>query len=179
MTAPDVTVREAEAGDGENLLPLWRDFTAHLSTYNERYAPKEGAEERWLSYFENQLLGSAYSVVLVAEDAGYDGAGAGEVDGTDDGAGEYLGVLEARIVGEHPIFRLGRHGQIYGLYVREDVRNRGVGRTLIEAAESWFGAEPREVEFYRIETVEGDDASGQALEELDLVPVSLTYEGSV
>jgi ribosomal protein S18 acetylase RimI-like enzyme len=157
----DVTVREATEADGEDLLPLWRGFAAHLSAFNARYAPKEGAEDRWLSYFENQLLDSKYSVVLLAE-------------GSD---GEYVGVLEARIVGEHPIFQLGRHGQIYGLYVREDVRNRGVGRALLEAAEDWFGEDPRGVEFYRIETVDGDEESAAALRGLDMEPVSHTFEG--
>lgn len=159
----ELTVREATIEEGEALLDLWHEFTAHLSEFNDRYGAKEGAEEHWLSYFENQLVDSKYSAVLLAENED----------------GEYVGVLEVRIVGEHPIFRLGRHGQIHGMFVRENARGEGVGRALLDTAESWLSEEPRGVEFYRIDAIEGDEEATAALRELELVPVKHTFEGRV
>lgn len=190
----DVTVREATSDDGQGLLPLWREFTAHLSAYSGRYAARETAGERWLAYFEDHLLDSASGVVLVAETGGGgdgDAAMGGGEEGAEDGDGEetgeandvgdrdgaYVGVLQARVVEEHPVFRLGRRGRIDGLFVREDARNRGVGRALLEAAEAWFVEEPRAADFYRIDVVEGDAETAAALRGLDLVPVSRTFEG--
>lgn len=159
----DITVREAAVDDGDALLDLWFEFTDHLSTFDDRYSAKENADEEWLSYFENQLVDSKYSTVLLAED----------------GDGAHVGVMEVRIVGEHPIFQLDRHGQIHGMFVREDARGEGVGRALLDAAESWLAEGPRDVDFYRVDAIEGDEEAAAALGELDLRPVKHTYEGRV
>lgn len=158
----DVTVREAKVEDGDEILDLWHEFTSHLSQFNERYRPRESADEHWLSYFENQLVDSKYSTVLLAR--------------SED---EYVGVLEIRVVGEHPIFQLGRHAEIHGMYVREHARGKGVGESLLEAAESWLDAEPRNIDFYRVDVVEGDEEAAAALQELGLDPVEHTFEGRV
>jgi GNAT superfamily N-acetyltransferase len=116
-----------------------------------------------LSYFEDQLVDSKYSTVLLAEN--------------DDG--EHVGVLEIRVVGEHPIFQLGRHAEIHGLYVREHARGEGVGEALLDKAEDWMRDDPRGVDFYRVDVVEGDEESEGALRELGLEPVKETFEGEV
>lgn len=157
-----VTVREATAEDGEQILDLWYGFTDHLSEFNDRYEAREGADEHWLAYFQNQLVDSKYSTVLLAED--------------DD---EHVGVLEVRIVGDHPIFQLGRHAEIHGLFVREEHRGEGVGKALVDAAEAWMSEDPRNVDFYRVDAIEGDDEGQVALEELGLESVKHTYEGRV
>ncbi|PSQ03620.1 N-acetyltransferase [Halobacteriales archaeon QS_6_71_20] len=159
----EITVREATLEEGDALLDLWHEFTSHLSGFNDRYSAKAGADDHWLSYFENQLVDSKYSVVLLAED----------------GDGDYVGVMEVRIVGEHPIFQLDRHGQIHGMYVRERAREAGVGRALLEAAEDWLDEPPREVDFYRIDAIEGDEEATAALRELGLSPVKHAFEGRI
>ncbi|MDY6764825.1 MAG: GNAT family N-acetyltransferase, partial [Halobacteria archaeon] len=110
-------IRHATLDDGEDLLNLWHGFTDHLSEYDERYKHKESADERWLDYFSNQLVDSKYGTVIVAE-----------------GNGKILGVLEARVMGNHPIFRLKNHGKITGHYVREGYRRQGIGSAMIEEA---------------------------------------------
>lgn len=158
----DVDIRHATADDGEALLDLWHGFTAHLSEYDERYRHRESANERWLQYFENQLVDAKYGTVVVAD--------AGE---------ELVGVLEARVMGGHPIFRLEDHGYINGHFVREDYRDRGIGARLVEAAVEWFGAEPRAVDFCRVDVLHGDDEIAAAYEELGFSPVEHVYERSV
>ena len=155
--------REATTDDGEELLELWFEFTDHLSTFDDRYRAKEDAAEEWLSYFEHQLVDSKYSTVLLAEND----------------AGVAVGVLEARVVGEHPIFQLERHGQIHGMYVREGMRESGVGRQLLNGATDWLQDRPRSVSFYRIDVGSGDDAAAKALEEMGNSPVKQTFESTV
>lgn len=157
-------IRHAVSDDGEDLLELWHGFTDHLSQYDERYRHKEDADERWLRYFENQLINSKYGIVIVAEDE--------ETD-------ELVGALEARVMGNHPIFRLENHGYINGHYVEEDYRNEGIGKALLDQAHDWFAGPPHEVDFYRIDVMEGDDEAAELYKKLGFEPVEHVYERSV
>lgn len=155
----DATVRHAEAEDGDEILDLWHGFTDHLSEFDDRYQHKDTADDRWLSYFENQLVDSKYGTVIVAEG--------------DDGL---VGVAEARVMGSHPVFRLKDHGYINGHYVIESHRGRGIGQALLESAEEWFANSPREVDFYRVNIIEGDAEAGDRYEALEFDPVEHVYE---
>ncbi|WP_281195657.1 GNAT family N-acetyltransferase [Halorubrum sp. F4] len=156
-------VRHATSEDAEELIELWHGFTDHLSEYDDRYRHKENADERWIRYFENQLVDSKYGTVVVAEA---------------ESSGELIGVLEARVMGDHPIFRLQDHGYINGHYVEPDHRGQGVGKALLEAAEEWFAGPPHEVEFFRIDVLEGDDEAAALYDELGFEPVEHVYETS-
>ncbi|ADJ16485.1 GNAT family N-acetyltransferase [Halalkalicoccus jeotgali] len=157
-------LRHSTAEDGEEILELWHGFTEHLSKYDDRYQHKEDADDRWLRYFENQLVDSKYGTVIVAED---------------EETGELIGVLEARVMGDHPIFRLKDHGYINGHYVREDHWNNGVGTALIEEAHEWFADSPRDIDFYRIDVVDGDEKAEEVYESLGFDPVEHVYERSI
>jgi ribosomal protein S18 acetylase RimI-like enzyme len=158
----DVEIRRATTEDGPSLLDLWHGFTDHLSKYDERYRHKADADDRWLRYFENQLVDSKYGAVFVAE--------------TDD---DIVGVIEARLTGDHPIFRLSDHGYINGHYVVEEYRDRGVGDDLIEAAVEWFGESDRDVTFCRVDVIEGDDHAQEAYKQMGFSPVEHVYERQV
>lgn len=155
----DVEIRHAEAGDGEAILALWHGFTAHLSEFDERYQHRGTADERWLSYFENQLVGAKYGTVIVA-----------------DAGDELVGVLEARVTGGHPIFRLADHGVINGYFIREEYRERGIGRRLLEEAIDWFRSRDRELSFCRVDVLDGDETSAADYAELGFSPVEHVYE---
>ena len=155
----DVEIRHADVEDGEALLDLWHEFTARLAAYDERYRHREEANERWLSYFENQLVDAKYGTVVVAE-----------------ADGELVGVLEARVTGGHPIFRLADHGSINGYYIREEYRERGIGRRLIEEAIDWFRGRDRELSFCRVDVLDGDETSAADYAELGFSPVEHVYE---
>ncbi|WP_121823145.1 GNAT family N-acetyltransferase [Halostella salina] len=156
-------VRHATSEDGEDLIELWHGFTDHLSEYDDRYQHKDEADSRWLSYFENQLVDSKYGTVVVAEE---------------EGTGDLVGVLEARVMGDHPIFRLEDHGYINGHYVRESHRGEGVGRALLEKADDWFSGPPHEVDFYRIDVIDGDEEAAALYDDLGFEPVEHVYEKS-
>lgn len=158
----DIEIRHAAVEDGEALLDLWHGFTANLAEFDERYRHRKTADERWLQYFENQLVDSKYGTVVVA-----------------DTGNELVGVLEARVMGDHPIFRLPDHGYINGHYVRASYRDAGVGSRLVEAALAWFGTEPRAVEFCRVDVLEGDDVGAETYRDLGFDPVEHVYERPV
>ncbi|SFR63898.1 GNAT family N-acetyltransferase [Halogeometricum limi] len=158
----DIEIRRATTDDGPALLDLWHGFTEHLSQYDERYQHKEDADDRWLQYFENQLVDSKYGAVFVAE--------------ADD---DIVGVIEARLTGDHPIFRLSDHGYINGHYVVEEHRDEGVGDRLVEAAVDWFGESDRDITFCRVDVIEGDDHAQAAYERMGFSPVEHVYERQV
>lgn len=154
-----VDIRHATGDDGEDLLSLWHGFTDRLSQFDERYLHKDDADERWLQYFENQLVDSKYGTVLVA-----------------DTGDELVGVLEARITGDHPIFRISDHGYINGHYVKSDYRGEGIGEALVDAAVEWFSAADRDVDFCRIDVLDGDDSTRALYEDMGFEPAEHTYE---
>lgn len=155
----DYNIRHATVDDGDKLLRLWHGFTDHLAGFDDRYGHNESADDRWLSYFENQLIDSKYGTVIVAE---HDG--------------DLVGILEARITGNHPIFRLENHGHVYGHYVDDQVRGEGIGKALLEAAEKWFSDSTRGVDFYRVNVLEGDEKVSELYESYGLSTVEHTFE---
>jgi len=155
----DVEIRQAKMEDSDALLGLWHGFTDYLSQFDERYGHKDDADDRWLQYFENQLLNSKYGTVFVAEhDA------------------ELVGVLEVRVVGDHPIFRLKDHGYINGHFVRETHRKSGIGEQLVEAAADWLREHPRGIEFCRVDVMDGDEMASAVYEDIEFAPIERVYE---
>jgi GNAT superfamily N-acetyltransferase len=155
----EAKIRQAEKEDGDELIELWHGFTEYLSTYDDRYQHKDDADERWLQYFENQLLDSKYGTVFVAE-----------LDG------DLVGVLEVRVVGDHPIFRLKDHGYINGHFVLDDYRGSGIGQQLLQAAADWLREHPRGIEFCRVDVIEGDEKGMSIYDELGFNPIEHVYE---
>lgn len=158
----EFALRHAVPDDGEDLLELWHGFTDYLSDFDARYMHQDSADDRWLTYFENQLVDAKYGTVIVAEH--------------DDGL---IGVLEARVRGNHPIFRLENHGFIHGHYVRDGYRGHGVGRALLDAAHEWFAEPPREVGFYRVRVMPDDDRVANHYRAVGFEPVEHIYEKQI
>lgn len=156
-------IRQATLDDGEELLELWHGFTDHLSKHDDRYEHKENADDRWLQYFENQLIDSKYGTVIVAEDEASD---------------ELVGVLEARIMGNHPIFRLQDHGYINGHFVAQEHRDSGVGSALLDEVHDWFTESSKDIDFYRVDVIHGDEYSETFYETNGFEPVEHVFERS-
>lgn len=126
-----VTVRHARPEDADQIVDLWRGFVDFLSPQDDRYEAREGAYEKWRDYFLNRMVDSEHATVLVAEDEG-----------------ELVGVVEARVTGGHPVFKVSRHGRLFGHFVKEGHRGKGVGQMLITGAEAWF--EDKDLPYYRV-----------------------------
>jgi ribosomal protein S18 acetylase RimI-like enzyme len=158
----DYEIRHAAEPDGPELLEIWHGFTDYLSEYDEKYRHRENADERWLNYFEDQLVNSKYGTVVVA-----------------DGGDELLGALEARVEGNHPIFRLENHGFIHGHYVWPAYRGQGIGTAMVDAAEAWFAEEPRAVSFYRVRVMPDDDEVAAIYRNAGFEAVEHIYEKTI
>jgi ribosomal protein S18 acetylase RimI-like enzyme len=155
-TTVDATVRTATEDDAEAIMSLWNGYAETLADYDERFTIEDGGREKWQSYFTNSLVESSRGDILLAE-----------VDG------EIVGALEARIIGGHPVFNFGKHGQVYGHYVDESMRGRGVGRALLEAAEEWF--QEREMPFWRVDVLHGIEEEA-LYDSVGMRPMEVTYE---
>ncbi|MDX1612514.1 MAG: GNAT family N-acetyltransferase [Candidatus Thermoplasmatota archaeon] len=128
----DVTIRRARAEDADEIVDLWKGFVSFLSPEDPRYDARPGAYDKWREYFLKRMVDSAHAALFVAEDS-------------QDGL---VGVIECRIMGGHPVFKVSKHGQLFGHFVREGHRAKGIGAQLIEAAETWF--REQDLPYYRI-----------------------------
>ncbi|MFB6119498.1 MAG: N-acetyltransferase family protein [Halobacteriaceae archaeon] len=152
----DATVRTATAADAEEIMKLWNGYADTLADYDERFTIEEGGREKWQSYFTNSLVNSSRGDILLAE--------RGE---------DVVGALEVRVTGGHPVFKFGKHGQVYGHYVHPGDRGEGVGRALLEAAEDWF--QDHDMPFWRVDVLHGVDEEA-LYEEFGMKPMEVTYE---
>lgn len=141
-----VTVREARAEDVDELLDLWRGFVDFLSPRDPRYEAREGAYEKWRSYFLNRMVDSEHATVIVAEKGG-----------------SLVGAVEARLTGGHPVFKVSKHGRLHGHFVQEEHRGESIGQALVERAETWF--EEKELPYYRVSVLSWLPQVKQAYEE--------------
>jgi GNAT superfamily N-acetyltransferase len=151
-----VTVRTADADDADDIMDLWNGYADTLEDYDERFTIEPGGREKWQSYFTNSLVESSRGDIILAE---RDGA--------------VVGALEARVIGGHPVFKFGKHGQVYGHYVAESERGKGVGRALLEAAEEWF--QERDMPFWRVNVLHGV-AEEAVYESFGMRPMETVYE---
>jgi GNAT superfamily N-acetyltransferase len=129
-----VIVRPAEEEDADEIVDLWKGFVGFLAPEDDRYEAREGAYEKWRDYFLDRMLDAEHATLFVAED--------------DE---ELVGVVEARITGGHPVFKVSKHGHVYGHFVKEGHRGKGVGRMLLQAAETWFGS--KDLPYYRVDVL--------------------------
>ena len=155
----DYEIRHGTLDDVPDLMDVWKQFTRHQQTHDVRYDHAEDAEDRWKQYYENQILGSKYGTVVVA-DAGK----------------EIVGVAEARIRGGHPIFRLPDYGIITGHYVRKPYRDEGVSEAVLAAVHDWFEDAPRDISFYRANVLADDRYIQELFEDSDFETIELVYE---
>lgn len=156
-----VTVREARAEDVDELLDLWRGFVDFLSPRDPRYAAREGAYEKWRSYFLNRMVDSEHATVLVAEH----------------GADGLVGAVEARVTGGHPVFKVSKHGRLHGHFVVEEHRGEGIGERLIERAEAWF--EDKGLPYYRVSVLSWLPEVKEAYEDVGMEHAEWVMERSL
>lgn len=144
------TVRPARAGDAEAIVELWKGFVSFLSPRDDRYEARPGAYEKWAKYFRDRMLDAEHAALFVAETDG----------------GELVGVIECRVTGGHPVFKVSKHGHLYGHFVEEEYRGQGLGAALVEAAEDWF--RNKGLPYYRVSVLSWLPEVREAYEDLGM-----------
>ena len=118
----DLRVHTGKADDLPQLLRLWREligFDESLGGQDFRLAA--GAPEQWERHLRS-FIGTRSRLAHVAEVGG-----------------KPVGFLLASLEQPPGIFMERKYGHISAVYVQEPYRGKGVGRSLVAAALSWFG----------------------------------------
>lgn len=147
MSGAEVIIRAAQAGDVPAILPLVAKICAlHESWDPARFGMRADVVkmyERWLP----ERASDPKSVLLVAESAGRI-------------VGYIVGSTEKTI----PIYALSEIGYLHDLWVEPEMRGRGVGSRLVDAAVEKFRAIG--VRQVRGETAQKNEAARRLVERL-------------
>lgn len=142
-------VRRARDADADAIVELWKGFVSFLAPRDPRYEARPGAYEKWRDYFRKRMVNSEHAAVFVAE-----------------ADGELVGVIEARVTGSHPVFKVDTHGHLYGHFVTEAWRAKGVGEALVAAGEAWF--RDKGLPYYRVSVLSWLPGVKKAYEAMDM-----------
>ncbi|MFH1549430.1 MAG: GNAT family N-acetyltransferase [Planctomycetota bacterium] len=112
-------IRQATKKDINAILPIWRQLVMYHADLDPSFKPTSDAVEIF-RVFLKKLLKRRNAAVLVAEEEG-----------------KPVGFCTAYIE-NHPEFRSGRYGKIADFVVDESYRRRGIGNSLLEAAQRWL-----------------------------------------
>ncbi|MCB0827652.1 MAG: GNAT family N-acetyltransferase [Solirubrobacterales bacterium] len=110
----ECTVREAAAGEEEEIVPLYEWLFAAPGTRPAGWDPE------WAARALKTAIEDPNSVVFVAQE---------------EGEGELLGLCSAYI--DLPSVRYGERCWVEDLTVDPDCRSAGIGSRLLDAAEAW------------------------------------------
>ena len=114
-------VREAQYQDLDQVVALWMRLMVHHQPLNPRLYQIEDHSQATYRTFVSRQVNSDIGLVLVAEDDGRI-------------AGFLLGSQGRR----SPVFAVRAVGMIYDLVVHPSHRRKGLGRALVEHAQSAF-----------------------------------------
>jgi len=157
VAQPKARVRLARPEDADAIVALWKAYVAELEPHDPRYGAQEDAYDRWRDYFLKRLVNSSQAAILVAADGA-----------------RLVGVIECRIVGGHPVFKVGTHGQFFGHYVLPAHRGEGLGRALVDAAEEWFRG--KGLPYYRVVLLDHFQPLAALYESAGMRRCECTYE---
>ena len=116
-----MVVREAQHQDLDQIVALWSRLMAHHQPLNPRLYQTEDHSQATYRTFVGRQVNSDIGLVLVVEDDGRI-------------AGFLLGSQGRR----SPVYAVRTVGMIYDLVVHPSHRRKGLGRALVEHAQSAF-----------------------------------------
>ncbi|MCG8701457.1 MAG: GNAT family N-acetyltransferase [Bacteroidales bacterium] len=115
-------IRSARKSDLQYILLLWKELAEYHEKYDDVFALKPGAEEKFKQYAQS-VFESSKKLSIVYDD------------------GEIKGYLFAEILAQPPVYRVETVGIISEIAVFERFRRMGIGVALVKAAEKWFQGE--------------------------------------
>ncbi len=139
------TIRAASQADADSITGLWQQMAEQHKCYDTSvWCWSDDAPVTWKRNLV-EVIGKENMAILVAE--------------VDD---EVVGFLRGCVNDNPDIFKIRKAGEIWDVFVREDMRGRGIGKALMHAGEDTLremGAEdmkfhvalknPGAIEFYK------------------------------
>jgi ribosomal protein S18 acetylase RimI-like enzyme len=112
------TIRSATAEDAEAITALWQQMAEQHQCYDTSvWCWSDDAPVSWKRNLM-EVIEKENILILVA-----------------DHEGEQVGFLRGCVNDNPDIFKIRKAGEIWDVFVREDMRGRGLGRALMEAGE--------------------------------------------
>ena len=119
----DIEIRRARAGDLPRMVELWNQLMGFHQELDPTYRLLPDAGERWVKYIETKFDDDEWRV-LVAECNG-----------------RVVGYAVAAVQDYPPVFENPRHGFLQEIAVLAELREQGIGRSLVDATVEWLGRE--------------------------------------
>ena len=112
-------VRRAEARDLDGVVALWSALMHHHAGFDSHYRVAQRAEEPWRKFLAGHLSRRDAAVFVCCEGGGPDG------------------FSMVHLSRGPPVLPDRLRAEITDLFVRPELRRRGSGRDLVEAATQW------------------------------------------
>ena len=120
MVKKIIEVREAREDDMEPVADLWKMLAEYHEELADDFALSWDSRKRWSKYLRDKY--SEISTKLIVADE----------------AGEIVGFMLCMLSPNAPIFRDRQLGVISDVYVREDLRRKGIAKKMFDVAAKWF-----------------------------------------
>ena len=149
------TIRPGRREDAEAAARLWMQSAEEHTTHDRIYASATGAEQV-MRRFLADLASSGHSFLFVAESGG-----------------RVVGFISGELREGSLTFRQKTWASVDDVFVEQDHRNLGIGRTLLEGVEAW--AKERRADGVSLQVAAANERGRKFYEELGFREVSV-YE---
>jgi GNAT superfamily N-acetyltransferase len=119
----EVKIREAGPGDAGRATESLRSMLEEMAALGGHPLAEAGEVSDWLQVRFAAAIEDPDHLFLVAE--------------LEEPEAQQVGILEASVIRQHPVFEPRRMMHIHALYVEAGHRGRGVARLLVDAALQW------------------------------------------
>ena len=147
------TIRPGRREDAEAAARLWMQSAEEHTTHDRIYATATGAEQV-MRRFLADLASSGHSFLFVAESGG-----------------RVVGFISGELREGSLTFRQKTWASVDDVFVEQDHRNLGIGRTLLEGVEAW--AKERRADGVSLQVAAANERGRKFYEELGFREVSV------
>ena len=149
------TIRPGRRVDAAEAARLWMQSAEEHTAHDRIYATAPGAEQV-MRRFLAELASSGHSFLFVAESSG-----------------RVVGFISGELREGSPTFRQKTWASVDDVFVEQDHRNLGIGRTLLEGVEAW--AKERRADGVSLQVAAANERGRKFYEELGFREISV-YE---
>jgi ribosomal protein S18 acetylase RimI-like enzyme len=115
-----IDVREANDDDLEPVADLWKMLAEYHEELADEFALSWDSRKRWSDYLREKYSEMSTKLIVADEE------------------GELVGFMLCLLSPNVPIYRDRKLGVISDVYVREDLRRKGIAKKMFDMAAEWF-----------------------------------------